>query len=58
VVLEGKAPAETPEKWNGQLYREIQTPAPKTINLRLIPYFAWDNRGASGMTVWIPRGSF
>ena len=26
-----------------------------TTNVRLIPYYAWANRGASEMTVWMPR---
>lgn len=29
--------------------------APETRELVLIPYYAWDNRGASSMTVWFPR---
>jgi DUF1680 family protein len=27
---------------------------PRTIPLTLIPYFAWDNRGDTEMTVWLP----
>lgn len=33
----------------GQIRDSINTP------VRLIPYFLWDNRGKSDMTVWIPR---
>jgi DUF1680 family protein len=58
VVLEGKALARQSENWSGQLYRDLQAPSPKPINLRLIPYSFWQNRGASEMTVWIPRGGF
>jgi hypothetical protein len=38
---------------NGQLYQELPATAPKTIPIRLIPYYAWANRGASDMTVWM-----
>ncbi len=27
----------------------------RKIEIQLIPYFAWDNRGESEMTVWLPR---
>ena len=27
----------------------------KPVNLRLIPYFAWENRGEGEMTVWMKR---
>ena len=26
----------------------------KTVNIRLIPYYAWGNRGKGEMTVWMP----
>ena len=28
----------------------------RTIDMRLIPYYAWGNRGDSEMTVWMPLG--
>ena len=37
-----------------ELYREIATESPREIEARLIPYFAWDNRGESEMSVWLP----
>ena len=42
--------------WSGQLYRDVQlSPSPpRPIDLTLIPYYAWGNRGTSEMTVWIP----
>jgi len=36
------------------LYHEIDTAPPRPITLTLIPYFAWDNRGESEMSVWLP----
>lgn len=41
------------EPWQGQLYREINT-LKKPISARLIPYYAWANRGKTDMTVWLP----
>ena len=28
--------------------------AEKTVDIRLIPYYAWGNRGKGEMTVWMP----
>jgi DUF1680 family protein len=58
VLLEGEAMARGPQDWSGSLYRELTSSAPHPIHLRLIPYFAWDNRGSSQMSVWLPRGYF
>ena len=38
---------------DGQLYQELPATAPKAITIKLIPYFAWANRGASDMSVWM-----
>jgi DUF1680 family protein len=38
---------------NGKLYHELSKEAPADIPIRLIPYYAWANRGESDMTVWI-----
>ena len=40
--------------WGNTLYREISHQKPKTVHIRLIPYYAWGNRGKSEMTVWVP----
>ncbi|MDF2190449.1 glycoside hydrolase family 127 protein [Paraflavitalea sp. CAU 1676] len=37
----------------GGLYREVATKT-TPISLTLIPYYAWANRGATDMTVWMP----
>lgn len=39
--------------WTGKLYREVGKEK-KNVKIRLIPYYAWGNRGKSEMTVWIP----
>lgn len=40
----------------GPLYAPITEPlaAPRDVTLRLIPYYAWANRGPSNMVVWLP----
>ncbi|MDP3177640.1 MAG: hypothetical protein Q8M76_07030, partial [Spirochaetaceae bacterium] len=38
--------------WEGELYREEDL-ARRPVRLKAVPYFAWDNRGANAMTVWI-----
>ncbi|HKW90426.1 MAG TPA: beta-L-arabinofuranosidase domain-containing protein, partial [Methylomirabilota bacterium] len=46
--------------WSHRLYREAR-PAPpaarRPADLTAIPYYAWANRGAGAMRVWIPRAS-
>jgi DUF1680 family protein len=37
-----------------RLYREADPAPPRPIQLTLIPYYAWDNRGDTEMTVWLP----
>jgi DUF1680 family protein len=37
------------------LYTEAGTEVIERIKLNLIPYFSWNNRGITEMTVWIPR---
>jgi DUF1680 family protein len=48
-----------PAAWDDQLYRPFQPRPLKptttgTVDITLIPYFAWANRGESLMEVWIP----
>lgn len=40
--------------WNGQLYRQAVPFQTREVKTRFIPYFAWDNRGKSEMSVWLP----
>lgn len=37
-----------------KLYRPLQAPQLKPCRIRLIPYYAWDNRGMGEMLVWLP----
>ncbi len=53
TVLEGKARLARRSAFSGALYRTLE-PASGEVDLRLIPYYAWANRGVSYMTVWLP----
>ena len=37
------------------LYREAGKEEEEDLDIRLIPYYAWNNRGIHEMTVWLPR---
>jgi hypothetical protein len=54
VVLEGKARINSAANWENTLYRELDRVKTRKIDVRLIPYYAWDNRGDSEMAVWMP----
>jgi DUF1680 family protein len=56
MVVEGRAVASPQGDWSGQLYREVTPSAAREIDLKLLPYFAWSNRGKSEMSVWLPVG--
>lgn len=52
TVLETEGMALSDENWQGQLYR-TDRPREGWVPLRAIPYYAWDNRSAGQMTVWL-----
>ena len=57
VALEGRGLAIATGDWSSSgLYRDFDPAArqAKEFHLVLVPYFAWDNRGASEMSVWLP----
>jgi len=54
TVLEGQAYRRTQRDWGDQLYRSAPSTPLKPIDIRLIPYYAWNNRGVCQMTVWMP----
>ena len=35
-------------------YRELTRPNRQAVRIRLIPYYAWDNRGIQDMSLWLP----
>lgn len=53
VALEGDAVV-LPVEAGDELYPEVENAQLRTIPVRLIPYFAWGNRGPSEMSVWLP----
>lgn len=57
VVLHGEGTALDTTGWENQLYRPYVAPAPDSpsrLSLTAIPYYAWANREAGAMQVWIP----
>ena len=54
VVLEGKAFTFREDDWSKRLYRELSRENGREIDIRLVPYYTWGNRGNSAMTVWLP----
>ncbi len=54
VVLEAEALVSEPRDWAGKLYQRWDSAATRRVNVKLIPYYAWANRGVSQMTVWLP----
>jgi DUF1680 family protein len=53
-VIEGKGFARSGGgDWSDQLYRDRSAAPDRELHLVLIPYFAWDNRGKSEMSVWL-----
>lgn len=53
-LLKGKALLKPKQDWNKRLYSSIKDEELKEIDVQLIPYYAWNNRGETDMTVWIP----
>jgi DUF1680 family protein len=54
TVLETKAFVVNQDQWERVLYRPLSPRNAKTADIRLIPYYAWCNRGDSEMAVWMP----
>lgn len=53
VVLDGTAHLTNEDSWKNTLYRPVEK-SDKTVDITLIPYYAWGNRGKMDMTVWMP----
>lgn len=53
MSLEGEAKIAENQNWDDVLYRPIAK-SNTSIPIKLIPYFAWGNRGHSEMSVWLP----
>lgn len=55
TVLETQARVLPPSTDASALYRRVPGGKADSVLLRLIPYYAWCNRGVSEMTVWLPE---
>jgi DUF1680 family protein len=53
MALTGEARVLQNSNWKNILYKEVNTTT-KPIKIKLIPYYAWANRGQTDMTVWMP----
>lgn len=53
TALEGEARLLQHNNWNNTLYKPLNTTS-KPVTIKLIPYYAWANRGPSDMSVWLP----
>jgi hypothetical protein len=55
IALEANVPLVNQGSWsNNQLYRELRPVSNRQVKIRLIPYYAWDNRGIDDMSLWLP----
>lgn len=54
MTMEGNFRRTRNGDWSNMLYRTFRPSAAEAAAVRLIPYYAWANRGLSHMTVWIP----
>ena len=54
IALEGEALLQNSQSWNNKtLYRELSEQPAQKVKVRLIPYYAWDNRGKQDMSLWL-----
>ncbi len=56
VTLEAEAITLTRNEWydDKALYQTIGKRSYTPVKIRMIPYFAWDNRGMGEMNIWMP----
>jgi hypothetical protein len=52
VVVKGFAQVAGEQEWQRRLYQPASVP--RETPLKAIPYYAWDNRQAGAMKVWLP----
>ena len=55
MAIKGVARHITERNGSHALYREAGNEREADLDITLIPYYAWNNRGISEMTVWLPR---
>ena len=55
AALRGEAYQMSREQYEPEaLYQTFRKPMRKKVPVRMIPYFAWDNRGQGEMRIWMP----
>ena len=52
VALEGKVFVQGQEAKN--LYQDYNPNDRSSVSVKMIPYYAWNNRGEPSMSVWLP----
>ena len=55
TVVKGKARRIVEENHSASLYLDVGNEREEDLDITLIPYYAWNNRGIAEMTVWLPR---
>ena len=55
TVVKGKARRIVEENHSESLYFDVGNEREEDLDITLIPYYAWNNRGITEMTVWLPR---
>ena len=53
MSLEGVVKQLPEQDWKNKLYQDVSTETATDARVRLIPYYAWANRGSSDMMVWM-----
>jgi DUF1680 family protein len=56
TALEGEVQKYDHRAWGKDLYQEVSDVAPQRVKVRQAPYFCWDNRGMTDMSIWLPLG--
>lgn len=54
TVLEGEVEIYQNSDWSGELYKPMNKKELKKTKIQMIPYYAWNNRGTTDMSVWMP----
>jgi DUF1680 family protein len=55
AVISGEALRRDPQEWQGALYRPVGSKTTR-FAFKAIPYYAWANRQAGEMQVWLREG--
>ncbi|MNQ03746.1 Non-reducing end beta-L-arabinofuranosidase [compost metagenome] len=53
VSIDAEAVINSNNSWNKSLYKPLSSKDATAVSIKLIPYFAWGNKGKGEMTVWM-----